>query len=88
MKTSGPYWAVVSDVGRKEGDHFNKDAGVEFLEAINRDFPDRSWPVFISTTPKTARARRAELEALGAALVTGSPSALLTELYKLQAGVN
>lgn len=71
----GSYRAVITDLGRKEGNTFNQEAGLQLLEEIRRLRPD--LPVVIFTSANGARRRRGDAERLGAALVTASATELV-----------
>lgn len=79
------YDAIISDQGRREGDAFVPDAGARLLERAKAAGFD--GPIIINTTAKNAARNGAELQKLGAELVTASVSELLAHL-RLDAGEN
>ena len=70
----GNYRLVVSDIGRREEGEYRRRAGLEFLSAI-RAVNDKV-PVALYTSSRSARDHSREAAALGATLVTSSPTEL------------
>jgi len=75
MLQSGRFFAVITDMGRKEGDSYNPNAGFELIKAARQQHPQVRLYVF--TTEETAAQRGSELVAAGANGVTASSTRLL-----------
>ena len=69
------YRLVISDVGRIEDGQYVRRAGLDLVKAVREGH--QGAPIVLYTSTRGADANRAEGLALGAALVTGSPTELL-----------
>jgi CheY-like chemotaxis protein len=69
------YRVVLSDMGRKEGDHYNPRAGIDLLKALADGAPE--LPVAFVTSARGADPRRKVAEEMGARLVTSSGTELV-----------
>jgi CheY-like chemotaxis protein len=66
----GGFDVVISDMGRREGLRFRRDAGLELLDRVRR--LDAAMPVVLYTSATVAAQRRAEALERGAVSITAS----------------
>jgi CheY-like chemotaxis protein len=71
FRDSGPFDAVISDLGRDEHGRFDSDAGLKLLMDIRS--VDQAVPFLIYTSAQTSMTRGRELTEAGATAVTASP---------------
>lgn len=76
--SAGSYGAVITDMGRLEGDRMHRDAGLDFLRQLRADGDET--PVAIFTSGRNVRSRSEEIHAAGAQVVTSSGVDLLAFL--------
>ncbi len=74
------YRLVVSDIGRKEGDRYNRDAGMELLRDLRKSAVKA--PVVLFTSGAGVKERAEEATALGADLITDSGTELVQFLRR------
>lgn len=74
----GDYRFVISDMGRKEDGKFNRDAGLDLLQAIREQ--DAEIPFVIFCSRKGASEFRAKAKELGATGITASATELFATL--------
>lgn len=70
--------AIVTNLGREEGEGFDPDAGLTLVEAVRRSGVEA--PVFVYTTPARAAGIRDPALEAGAAVATGSPVELFAAI--------
>lgn len=76
LDRSSPFAVLITDLGRREDGRYDKDAGLKLTAAVRERVP--SLLVFVYTSLDASKRRADELRQAGAAVITASPSALLS----------
>lgn len=81
LTAQSPYRLIISDMGREEDGHFNREAGLDLLEHLNRESIKTPFVIFCSQ--QAAQRYRDRARELGGRAITASGTELRAILDEL-----